>query len=170
MLALRLIFCAGTSKSDKLTEDASYSVTAVPDGGYGWVIVACCFVTTFCHNGIINCWGVLQAALLDSILRDVSPSTLAYVGTLALSGGALYGLIAVRLMRYIGSQSTALLGVYLMGMSLIGASFCTSNLAGLFGTAGLTGGVGMSMIYCVTNALPVQYFSGRLGLANAASN
>lgn len=51
-------------------------------------------------------------------------------------------------------------------MGLIGASFCTSNLAGLFGTAGMMCGMGMSLIYAVSNALPVQYFSARLGLAN----
>jgi MCP family monocarboxylic acid transporter-like MFS transporter 3 len=156
----------GTQNSDEVPENARYSVTAIPDGGYGWVIVAGCFVTTFCQNGIINCWGILQAALLDSTLKAVPPSTLAYVGTLALAGGALYGLAAVRLMRQVGCQATILLGVFLMGMSLIGASFCTSNLAGLFGTYGLTGGIGMSMVYAVSNALPVQYFSSRLGLAN----
>lgn len=155
-----------TQEPDQVPVDAPYSVTAVPDGGYGWVIVASAFVTTFCHNGIINCWGVLQAALLQSTMSHVPPSTLAYVGSMALSGGALYGLAAVRLMRWVGSRTTILLGVFLMGLSLIGASFCTSNLAGLFGTAGLIGGVGMSMVYCVANALPVQYFSARLGLAN----
>ena len=155
-----------TQNSDEIPDNAPYSVTAIPDGGYGWVIVAGCFVTTFCHNGIINCWGVLQAALLDSTLKAVPPSTLAYVGTLALSAGALFGLAAVRLMRQVGCQATILLGVFLMGMGLIGASFCTSNLAGLFGTYGLTGGIGMSMVYAVSNALPVQYFSSRLGLAN----
>jgi MCP family monocarboxylic acid transporter-like MFS transporter 3 len=151
---------------DEVPEDAPYSVSAIPDGGYGWVIVISAFITTFCHNGIINCWGVLQAALLDSTLSHVPPSTLAYVGSLALGGGALYGLAAVRMMRWIGSRTTILIGVFLMGMSLIGASFCTSNLAGLFGTAGLIGGIGMAMVYAVTNALPVQYFSARLGLAN----
>jgi MCP family monocarboxylic acid transporter-like MFS transporter 3 len=151
---------------DEVPEDAPYSVSAVPDGGYGWVIVASAFLTTFCHNGIINCWGVLQAALLDSTLSHVSPSTLAYVGSLALGGGALYGLAAVRMMRLVGSRTTMLIGVFFMGISLVGASFCTSNLAGLFGTAGLIGGIGMSMVYAVTNALPVQYFSARLGLAN----
>jgi MCP family monocarboxylic acid transporter-like MFS transporter 3 len=53
-----------------------------------------------------------------------------------------------------------------MGMSLIGASFCTTNLAGLFGTAGLIAGLGIAIVYSVTNALPFQYFSARLGLAN----
>lgn len=53
-----------------------------------------------------------------------------------------------------------------MGASLIGSSFCTENLAGLFGTAGVLASVGMCMVYTVANSLPVQYFSGHLGLAN----
>ncbi|KAH6632983.1 major facilitator superfamily domain-containing protein [Boeremia exigua] len=69
-------------------------------------------------------------------------------------------------MRWFGARVTVLIGVILMGMSLIGASFCTSNIAGLFGTIGCIGGVGMAMNYAVSNALPVQYFSSRLGLAN----
>jgi MCP family monocarboxylic acid transporter-like MFS transporter 3 len=80
--------------------------------------------------------------------------------------GPLCGLVAVRMMRLIGSRTTALVGMFLMGMSLISASFCTSNLAGLFGTAGIIGGIGISMVYATTNALPVQYFSARLGFAN----
>jgi MCP family monocarboxylic acid transporter-like MFS transporter 3 len=152
--------------SEEVPADAPYSVSAIPDGGYGWVIVGAAFLTTFCHNGIINCWGVLQAALLDSTLSHVPPSTLAYVGSLALGGGALFGLAAVRMMCWFGSRTTIMVGVFLMGMSLIGASFCTTNLAGLFGTAGLIAGLGMAMVYGVTNALPVQYFSARLGLAN----
>lgn len=151
---------------DEVPEDALYSVSAIPDGGYGWIVVASAFLLTFCHNGIINCWGVLQAALLDSTLSHVPPSTLAYVGGIALMGTALYGLLAVRMMRWVGSRATTLTGVVFMGMSLIGASFCTSNLAGLFGTAGFLAGLGMAMIYAVVNALPVQYFSARLGLAN----
>jgi MCP family monocarboxylic acid transporter-like MFS transporter 3 len=152
--------------ANEVPEDAPYSVSAIPDGGYGWVVVISAFFTTFCHNCIINCWGVLQAALLDSTLSHVSPSTLAYVGSLTLSGTALFGLAVVRMMCWVGSRTTALVGIFLMGMSLIGASYCTSNLAGLFGTAGFLGGVGMAMVYTVTNALPVQYFSARLGLAN----
>jgi MCP family monocarboxylic acid transporter-like MFS transporter 3 len=81
--------------SDEIPEDALYSVSAISNGGYGWVIVGCAFLTTFCHNGIINCWGVLQAALLDSTLSHVSPSILAYVGSLKLSGTTLFGLAAV---------------------------------------------------------------------------
>ncbi|UPX15485.1 uncharacterized protein EKO05_0005931 [Ascochyta rabiei] len=155
-----------TGHRDEVPEDSTYTTTAIPDGGYGWVIVAAGFITTFCHNGIINCWGVLQAALLDSTLKNEKASTLTFVGSLGLAGVALYGLLVVRFMRWFGARITVLLGVFLMGMSMIGASFCTSNIAGLFGTFGLIGGVGMAMNYTVSNALPVQYFSSRLGLAN----
>jgi MFS family permease len=78
----------------------------------------------------------------------------------------MYGLLVVRFMRWFGARTTVLLGVFLMGMGMIGASFCTSNIAGLFGTFGVVAGVGMAMNYAVANALPVQYFSSRLGLAN----
>ncbi|KAF2683797.1 MFS general substrate transporter [Lentithecium fluviatile CBS 122367] len=151
---------------DEMPEDAAYSTTAVPDGGYGWTIVACCSLIIFWNNGIINCWGVLQAALLSSTLKTVPTSTLSFVGSLGLAGGAAYGLFAIRLMRWVGARTTSLIGVLFMGISLIGSSFCISNVVGLFGTAGVLAGVGMAMVYTVSNALPVQYFSGRLGLAN----
>ncbi|KAF9700010.1 hypothetical protein EKO04_001532 [Ascochyta lentis] len=152
--------------SNEPPEDSLHSTTAIPDGGYGWVVVAAGFITTFCHNGIINCWGVLQAALLDSTLENEKASTLTFVGSLGLAGGAMYGLLVVRFMRCFGARITVLLGVFLMSMSMIGASFCTSNIAGLFGAFGIIGGVGMAMNYAVSNALPVQYFSSRLELAN----
>jgi MFS family permease len=149
-------------------ENATYSMTAVPDGGYGWTIVLCGAMMAFWSNGIINCWGVLQAALLNSKLEHVPTSTLSFVGSLGLGLSAGLGILSIKSIRYVGSRITALLGVLIMGISLIGSGLCTrtSNVGGLFGTAGLTAGVGMSMTYTVSNILPVQYFSGRLGLAN----
>ncbi|PSN61075.1 MFS general substrate transporter [Corynespora cassiicola Philippines] len=147
-------------------EDAAYSTTAIPDGGYGWIVVFCCSLFTFWINGIINCWGVVQAALLQSTLSTTSPSTLSFVGSLGLAGGVGYGLFAIRLVRWLGSSRASLIGVLLMGLSLIGSSFCTNNIAGLFATYSLLSGAGTSIAYAVSNVLPVQYFSGKLGLAN----
>jgi len=151
---------------DEIPEDAAYSTTAIPDGGYGWTIVFCCSLLAFWSNAILNCWGVLQAALLSSTLKTVPTSTLSFIGSLGLAGGPACGLFAIRLMRWVGTRTTSVIGVVVMGMSLVLASFCTNNVAGLFATAGLMSGVGMSGVYTVSNALPVQYFSGRLGLAN----
>ncbi|KAF2471791.1 MFS transporter, MCP family, solute carrier family 16, member 10 [Lindgomyces ingoldianus] len=146
--------------------ESAYSTTAIPDGGYGWTIVFSCALLTFWFNGMINCWGVLQTALLDSTLRQVSTSTVSFVGSLGLACGVAFGLFAVRLMRWLGSRTTALLGISIMSAGLIGSGFTTSNVAGLFGTSGFLAGIGMCLVYAVSNAVPVQYFSGKLGLAN----
>ncbi|KAF2733408.1 MFS general substrate transporter [Polyplosphaeria fusca] len=154
-----------TDLVDEIPESA-YSTTAVPDGGYGWTIVFCASLISFWNNSIINCWGVLSLALLSSTLKSVPTSTMAFVGSLGLAGGPIFSLLAVRCMRLFGSQITSIIGVLIMGLSLIASAECTENLAGLFGTAGLLAGIGMSFVYTVNNTLPVQYFSARMGLAN----
>ena len=53
-----------------------------------------------------------------------------------------------------------------MGFGAIGAGSSTDNVAGLFGTVGLMVGLGNGLVYTITNVLPVQYFSGKIGLAN----
>ncbi|KAF1976300.1 MFS general substrate transporter [Bimuria novae-zelandiae CBS 107.79] len=151
---------------DEVPEDVAYSTTAIPDGGYGWVVVFCCSVTTFWNNGVINCWGVLQAALLDSTLHSVPTSTVSFVGSLGLALSAGLGIFVIQFMRWAGSQKTSMAGVCLISASLVGSSFCTSDVGGLFGTMGVMAGLGMAMVYTVSNGLPVQYFSGHLGLAN----
>ena len=53
-----------------------------------------------------------------------------------------------------------------LGAGNIAAGFSTHNIAGLFISIGLVTGAGISAVYTVCNILPVQYFSGRLGLAS----
>ncbi|KAF2204515.1 MFS general substrate transporter [Delitschia confertaspora ATCC 74209] len=141
------------------------ATTAIPDGGYGWIIILSLAISAFWHNGMINCWGVLQTALLDSTLRDIPTSTVSFVGSLGLACVA-FGLFAVRLMRWFGSRITAIIGITLLGTGLIGSGSSTTNVAGLFGTSGFVSGLGGTIVYTVCNALPVQYFSSKLGLAN----
>ena len=144
----------------------AFSTTAIPDGGYGWAIVLAGFVVTFWINGMINCWGILQTALLNSSLSHVPTATVSFIGSLNLSCGAAFGILATKMGQRFGSRYTAMTGIAMMGLGLIAAGSCTSNVAGLFGTIGLLAGVGMNAAYTITNQLPVQYFSGRLGLAN----
>ncbi|KAF2012090.1 MFS transporter, MCP family, solute carrier family 16, member 10 [Aaosphaeria arxii CBS 175.79] len=143
-----------------------FSTTAIPDGGYGWIIVFCAAITTFWINAMINCWGVLQSALLSSTMSHSPASTVSFIGSLNLACGVGFGLFATRAARSFGSKTTAMSGILLMGVGQIAASFSTRNIAGMFVTIGLVVGVGMSAVYTISNALPVQYFSGRLGLAN----
>lgn len=36
------------------------AVEAIPDGGYGWIVVLSCSTVTFMINGWSGSWGVLQ--------------------------------------------------------------------------------------------------------------
>ena len=126
----------------------------------------CAATVTFWINGMINCWGVLQAELLTSSLSDVPTSTVAFIGSLTISSAAAVGLFATHSMRRWGSRTTAMSGVTLMGLGGIAAGSSVDNVGALFVTIGLMVGVGNGLVYTITNALPVQYFSGKIGLAN----
>ncbi|KAF1358347.1 MFS general substrate transporter [Lizonia empirigonia] len=153
-------------KSTTLSGPGPFSTTAIPDGGDGWAVVLAGFIVTFWINGTTNCWGILQTALLNSTLSHVPTATISFIGSLNLCCGVAFGIVASKLAQRFGSRVTAMTGVTMMGLGLIAAGSCTSNVAGLFGTIGLLAGVGINAVYTVTNQLPVQYFSGRLGLAN----
>ncbi|KAH9876027.1 hypothetical protein J1614_003905 [Plenodomus biglobosus] len=146
--------------------EPAFSTTAIPDGGYGWVVVFCASVTTFLVNAMVSCWGVLQTALLSSSLSKVSPSTLSFVGSLSLACSVAFSLVTTRLARWCGSRTTAMVGIALMALGQFAASFSTHNVAGLFLSIGAVSGIGLNAVYTICNALPVQYFSGKLGLAN----
>lgn len=138
----------------------------MPEGGYGWTIVSICSLFTFWFNGIGGSWGVVQAALLRSQLSSTSTSTISFVGTLGLACVPVFGLFGLRLVRLLGARTTAFLGIGLLALGEFFSSFTTSNLGGLFGCSGVLYGLGSCLLYSISNILPTQYFSARLGLAS----
>lgn len=140
--------------------------TAIPDGGYGWVVVASCSVLTFWLSGLAGSWGVIQAALLVSSLDGTPTSTITFVGSLNLCCCVAFGLFGVRLITILGARYTGLLGIGMMGVGEIAAGFSTSSIGGLFGLVGVLVGMGTCLIYAISNSIPPQYFSAKLGLAN----
>lgn len=152
----------------EFTDEApNNAATVVPDGGYGWVVVSACSVITFWFSGMTGSWGIIQAALLSSTLKDTAPSTTAFVGSLGITICVAFGLAAVHIMRLIGARYTALLGITLLGLGALLSGFTTHNVAGLFQTFGVVLGVGDCLCFTIANVMPTQYFSRRLGLANA---
>ncbi|KAJ4856880.1 major facilitator superfamily domain-containing protein [Trichoderma breve] len=153
-----------TSSSDDVLEASRLADSVVPDGGYGWVVVGACAIITWWFVGMGYSWGVLQGALVEKGLS--SPATLSYVGSLAIALISCLAILNARIIRAIGAQRTAILGIFLLGMSEIVSSFAVSSLAGLFVTSGVTLGLGMSLCFMAVSATPAQYFSKKRGLAN----
>ncbi|KAJ3541095.1 hypothetical protein NM208_g442 [Fusarium decemcellulare] len=150
------------------TEDDApeHAIEAIPDGGYGWTVVAACFVLLFWINGYTTAWGVLEAAIVQSPKLQTNIRTITFVGSLYMACMVAFGLASVRLTREFGIRYTSLAATVLFGSGLILTSFTLQHLAGLFCIAGLLVGLSTSLLYTATNTLPIQWFSSKLGTAN----
>ncbi|KAF5695254.1 monocarboxylate transporter 12 [Fusarium denticulatum] len=147
-------------------EPPENATSAIPDGGYGWTIVASCFTLLFWINGYTTAWGVLQAAIVQSPRLHTNIRTITFVGSLYMACMVAFGLISVRLSREYGIRITSLVATIFFGSGLIITSFTLEHLAGLFCIAGLLVGLSTSLLYTATNTMPTQWFSRKLGTAN----
>ncbi|KAM0749364.1 MFS general substrate transporter [Meredithblackwellia eburnea MCA 4105] len=136
----------------------------VPDGGVGWLVVAGCGMITFWYAGSSYSFGVIQAALVKEGVS--TPATLAFVGSLTVACIAAFALVNARIIKILGSQKTAILGVLFQGTGGVLSGFTSKNVSGLFVTSGLIMGIGTSLCFMVVSTTPAQYFSKKRGLAN----
>ncbi|GKT62942.1 major facilitator superfamily transporter [Colletotrichum tofieldiae] len=115
--------------------------SAVPEGGYGWVVVGGCFVIAWWIIGTSYSWGVIQSALIDDGLG--TPAVLSFVGSLAAALISATAIVNSRVMRRIGPRKTGLLGIALLGVSELLSSFAVKNVGAMFATSGVIMGLGM---------------------------
>jgi MFS family permease len=146
---------------DTIIAQSLLADSEVPEGGYGWVVVGACAVITWWFVGTTYCWGIIQTALVKEGLS--SPSTLSFIGSLALALEAILAVISARMIRRFGVRTTAVIGIcFLSGGEILGG-FCTKNLVALFVTAGFTLGIGVSLLMVSVSTITAQYFSRKRG-------
>ncbi|KAI0817266.1 major facilitator superfamily domain-containing protein [Xylaria sp. FL0064] len=149
---------------DPVLEASRLADSDVPDGGYGWVVVASCAVLSWWTIGTSYSWGVIQGALVEDGLS--SPAVLSFVGALGPTLLAAVAILNSRIMRMIGVRYTGMLGIFLIGLAEILAGFAVNSVPGLFITEGVLLGLGFGLTFIVTSTGPAQYFSKKRGLAN----
>ncbi|KAK8197215.1 major facilitator superfamily domain-containing protein [Phyllosticta capitalensis] len=149
---------------DNIVEASRLADANVPDGGYGWIVVAAGAVLAWWFIGTTYCWGIIQDALVQQGLS--SASTLAFVGSLTVACNAMFAPVSSRVLRWIGSRPTAMMGVTLLSGGQILSGFCTHSVPGLFVCTGVVMGAGVSLCYIVATTITAQYFSRRRGVAN----
>ncbi|KAJ5788681.1 hypothetical protein N7457_003671 [Penicillium paradoxum] len=142
-----------------LIEDAQ-----VPDGGEAWIVISGCAVLTWWCIGTPYCWGILQAALVKEGVS--TSSTLAFVGSLATACVAFLGLLNAQIVRKLGTRKSAFVGVFFLGLGEVLSGFSAMNIGGLFATAGVVMGFGISLCFMVVSVTPAQYFRAKRGIAN----
>ncbi|TDZ36027.1 Aspyridones efflux protein apdF [Colletotrichum spinosum] len=154
----------GDDSDDPVLQASRVADSSVPEGGYGWVAVAGCFVIAWWVIGTSYSWGVIQAALIDDGLS--TPAVLSFVGSLATALISALAIVNGRVMRRLGPRRTGLIGVTLMGLSEVLSSFAVKNVGALFATSGVLMGLGVSLCFSIVSVIPAQYFSRKRGLAN----
>ena len=136
----RTALSAASPEPDHIIQSSLLADSTAPDGSYGWIVVFGCSVIAFWFVGTAYSWGVIQAALVKQRLS--SPSTLSFIGSLAVSFNSTLAIINARMIRKVGARNMALVGVGLLGLGEILSGFLTHQLGGLFVTAGIIMGVG----------------------------
>jgi hypothetical protein len=129
---------------DNIVEASRLADAAVPDGGYGWIVVSACSLLTFWFVGTTYSWGVIQDTLVEQKLA--SPSTLAFVGSVAVACNAAFAVVSSRLVRALGARKVAILGISSMSTGQILSGFSQKSVGGLFVTAGFTMGFGVRYV------------------------
>ena len=137
-----------------------------PDGGYGWVCVACTFFINAHTWGINSSYGVFLAYYLaNDYYPGASALEFAFIGGLSISQALMISPIATYITRVYGTRTTLLLGVSLEVLALIGASF-THQVWQLFLSQGICFGFGMGFLFVGSVGIVPQWFTKKRSLAN----
>ncbi|KAK8858387.1 hypothetical protein IAR55_002614 [Kwoniella newhampshirensis] len=138
---------------------------AIPDGGYGWVIVGCLIAMNAGTWGVNTTYGVYSAYYLQH--NHFSGGTTlgyAWVGGLSVACALLCGPLANWLSRPFGFRITMLLGAVCIVLGQCMAGICTS-FATFLVCQGIVFGMGLGLTLVPSQPLLAHWFQRRLALA-----
>ncbi|KAJ5183638.1 hypothetical protein N7492_001254 [Penicillium capsulatum] len=145
--------------------DEKYNRDVPPDGGYGWVCVACVFWINAHTWGINSSYGVfLSHYLSHNVFPNTSALSYAFTGGLSISCALLVAPLATHLIHVFGTRFVLNLGVFFETLSLIGSSFATQKWH-IFLSQGVCFGWGMGFLFVGSVGIAPQWFQKRRSVA-----
>ncbi|KAB8291247.1 hypothetical protein EYC80_009934 [Monilinia laxa] len=160
---------SGHSTDDLERVDESKPVDVPPDGGYGWICVACVFLINAHTWGVNSSYGIFLAHYLSSnTFPGATSLEYAFVGGLSISLGLFMAPVATSCTRKFGLKVTLAIGILLQTAGLLGASF-SYEIWHLFLSQGVAFGFGMGFLFVGSVGVVPQWFSRRRSLANGIS-
>lgn len=140
-----------------------------PEGGYGWVCVAACFLINCFTWGTVSAYGIYLSHYLDQVLfPDASSWDYAFIGGLNFSAAMLIAPLVTILARKYGIHATMALGLVLQTGGFLAASFAT-RIWHLHVSQGMLVGIGIGLLYIPSLPVLSQWFTRRRSLANGLS-
>ncbi|KAI9732478.1 MAG: hypothetical protein M1818_007516 [Claussenomyces sp. TS43310] len=138
-----------------------------PDGGYGWVCVACVFLINGHTWGVNSSYGIFLAYYLS---HDYYPGATAlqygFVGSLSISIALCVSPLATITTGRYGTRTTLAIGIVLETAALLGASWA-HRIWQLFLSQGVCFGMGMGFLFVGSVGIIPQWFTKRRSFANS---
>ncbi|KAJ7696439.1 MFS general substrate transporter [Mycena rosella] len=140
-----------------------------PDGGFrAWLVVAGTIAGNASTFGYVNAWGVFQAYYEETVLKDVPPSNIAWIGSIQYSLVFFPGLITGRLfdlgyfkIPYLAASSLLVMCTFLVAQ-------CTQYWQFIL-CQGIATGLSCGMIFGPNVGIVGHWFKRRRGLAMGLS-
>ncbi|XP_046905275.1 monocarboxylate transporter 13 [Hypomesus transpacificus] len=137
---------------------------AVPDGGWGWVVVGSLFVSSALVFGLIRSLGVFFVEFVQHF--DESAQVISWITSIGVAMQQLVSPVGTALCYAYGTRPVVMMGGFLSGMGFILASQATC-VTHLYLTMGVISGSGWALVFTPTVASVMQYFTRRRSLAMA---
>ncbi|XP_024119156.1 monocarboxylate transporter 12-B [Oryzias melastigma] len=133
-----------------------------PDGGWGWVVVGCCFMVTVCTRAVTRCISIFFVEFQGHFGAEYSAT--AWIHSLVDCITMLCAPVGSLVGRRWSCRVAVMLGGVLSSLGLLLSSFSTS-LELLYLTMGALTGLGFALCYTPAIALVGCYFQQRKALA-----
>uniref|UniRef100_UPI0037E70B84 monocarboxylate transporter 12-B n=1 Tax=Semicossyphus pulcher TaxID=241346 RepID=UPI0037E70B84 len=133
-----------------------------PDGGWGWVIVGCCFMVTVCTRAVTRCVSIFFVEFQAHFGADYSAT--AWIHSLVDCTTMLCAPVGSLVGNRWSCRVAVMLGGLLSSCGLLLSSFSTS-LELLYLSMGVLTGVGFALCYTPAIAMVGCYFHRRKALA-----
>ncbi|XP_067846165.1 monocarboxylate transporter 13 isoform X2 [Heptranchias perlo] len=155
--------------ADSATEDPNNSLSTpkYTDGGYGWVILASCFVTTGLAMSFVKSFGIFFLDIQEYF--DVLAFKVSWISAINVAIFHLGSPIASALSLLLSHRPVIIVGGILSMLGLLLGSFGFS-LFGMYLTTGFLVGLGNGFAWVPSVSLLTQYFTERRPLANAIAS
>ncbi|KAJ8728393.1 hypothetical protein PYW08_016778 [Mythimna loreyi] len=155
-------FGLGDSDSICSSKPPQDSSPQIPDGGWGWVVVAASFLIATVADGLAFSYGLMHDKFV--IYFESSEAKTSLIGSLFISVPLIAGPIMSALVDRYGCRSMTIVGGVASTIGFVAASY-SNSVEVLYVTYGIMAGLGTGLLY-VTAVVSIAYwFEKRRNLA-----
>ena len=145
-----------------LLSDINVRSESPPDGGWGWLVVLACFLTTFTLDGIGYSFGMLMEPLKSEMQEG--NFGVASVGSIQIAVYLSSGPLVASLVTRYGARPVCITGSLLASLGLLAASY-SHNVTHLLISYSLVTGLGFGAMYIPGVVAAQAHFTTRRALA-----